>query len=153
MHDIGRLVLLTKLPGLADEIDRESTEKDCPIEDVELRRLGITHAEIGGYLLGLWGIPPEICRAVANHHVGDGDTRHRERDDLTETLAAANWLANEVEARTKRGITDPSLFVIDVDESTLAPFGGKARLAELIALAEGCMADATSGRPAFTIPP
>ena len=29
---------------------------------------GATHAEVGAYLLGLWGLPFQIVEAVANHH-------------------------------------------------------------------------------------
>ena len=30
--------------------------------------LGVTHAEIGAYLLGIWGLPYSIVEAVAHHH-------------------------------------------------------------------------------------
>jgi HD-like signal output (HDOD) protein len=30
--------------------------------------LGTTHAEVGAYLLGLWGLPDPIVEAVAWHH-------------------------------------------------------------------------------------
>jgi HD-like signal output (HDOD) protein len=30
--------------------------------------LGTTHAEVGGYLLGLWGLPDALVEAVAWHH-------------------------------------------------------------------------------------
>jgi hypothetical protein len=30
--------------------------------------IGTTHAEIGAYLLGLWGLPEEIVGAVCLHH-------------------------------------------------------------------------------------
>jgi HD-like signal output (HDOD) protein len=35
---------------------------------VEEEILGISHAEIGAYLLGLWGISYPIVEAVAHHH-------------------------------------------------------------------------------------
>lgn len=28
----------------------------------------MTHAEVGGYLLGLWGIPQDLTDAVTHHH-------------------------------------------------------------------------------------
>jgi hypothetical protein len=34
----------------------------------EQRAWGVTHAEIGAYLLGLWGLPYAVVEAVANHH-------------------------------------------------------------------------------------
>ena len=35
---------------------------------VERDLRGVTHAEIGAYLVGLWGMPYPIVEAVANHH-------------------------------------------------------------------------------------
>ena len=35
---------------------------------VEKELLGVTHAEVGAYLLGLWGLPLTIVEAVAYHH-------------------------------------------------------------------------------------
>jgi hypothetical protein len=29
---------------------------------------GVTHAEVGAYLLGLWGLPAPILRVVSLHH-------------------------------------------------------------------------------------
>ena len=34
----------------------------------EQRVLGASHAEIGAYLLGIWGFPSSIVEAVAHHH-------------------------------------------------------------------------------------
>ena len=34
----------------------------------EKRQFESSHADIGAYLLGLWGIPPAILIAVSNHH-------------------------------------------------------------------------------------
>ncbi|MFQ5700049.1 MAG: HDOD domain-containing protein, partial [Myxococcota bacterium] len=35
---------------------------------LERERLGFTHADTGGYLLGIWGLPDAIAEAVAGHH-------------------------------------------------------------------------------------
>ena len=32
------------------------------------RRLGVSHAEVGAYLLGVWGLPFSVIEAVAYHH-------------------------------------------------------------------------------------
>ena len=39
---------------------------DCAAAEREI--LGVSHAEVGAYLLGLWGIPFPIVEAVAFHH-------------------------------------------------------------------------------------
>ena len=68
LHDIGKLVLVVNLPEhlveTLDEMDRER----CTMHRAEVRLHGVSHAEIGGYLLGLWGLPYPIVEAVANHH-------------------------------------------------------------------------------------
>jgi HD-like signal output (HDOD) protein len=68
LHDAGRLVLAS---SLADDygviIDRAIAERR-PLVDVEQDALGSTHAEVGAYLLGLWGLPDQVTTAVAWHH-------------------------------------------------------------------------------------
>jgi HD-like signal output (HDOD) protein len=39
-----------------------------PQYEVESELLGVTHAEVGAYLLALWGLPLPIVEAVAFHH-------------------------------------------------------------------------------------
>jgi len=36
---------------------------------VEQERWGVSHAELGGYLLDLWGLPQVIVEAVCHHHL------------------------------------------------------------------------------------
>ena len=38
------------------------------MSEVERQELGATHADIGAYLLGLWGLGDPILEAVAFHH-------------------------------------------------------------------------------------
>jgi hypothetical protein len=55
---------------------RQARDSRRPLHAVELETLGVTHAEIGAYLLGVWGLPFSIIEAVAYHHrpnaLGDG---------------------------------------------------------------------------------
>jgi HD-like signal output (HDOD) protein len=39
-----------------------------PIHVAEKELLGSSHADVGGYVLGLWGVPPVIIDAVLGHH-------------------------------------------------------------------------------------
>jgi len=55
--DLGTVLLACKAPELSG----------CD-ETV----LGFTHADAGGYLLGLWGLPPAVVEAVATHHEPPG---------------------------------------------------------------------------------
>jgi len=38
------------------------------VGELEAEILGVTHAEVGAYLLSLWGLPYPIVEAVAYHH-------------------------------------------------------------------------------------
>jgi HD-like signal output (HDOD) protein len=75
LHDVGRLILSTSFVKTDREIAklcREAGAKRC---DIERQRLGATHAEIGAYLLALWGLPDPIIEATAFHHQPDGAGR------------------------------------------------------------------------------
>jgi len=69
LHDIGKLVLAIGLPAHFDKTIAEMKDRDCPMYIAEQRVSGVTHAEVGGYLLGLWGLPYPIVEAVASHHM------------------------------------------------------------------------------------
>jgi HD-like signal output (HDOD) protein len=38
------------------------------VVNAERQVFGVTHAEVGAYLLGMWGVPTAIVEAVAWHH-------------------------------------------------------------------------------------
>jgi len=97
LHDIGQLVLMHRLP--ADYADVLAEARERPLVQVERERLGATHAEVGAYLLGLWGLPEPIVWAVARHHA----TPPGGSGTLDETLQIANDLAHQsVAARDRR---------------------------------------------------
>jgi putative nucleotidyltransferase with HDIG domain len=68
LHDIGCLVLAAKMPDQFASVLAESEERACKHFLVEEERLGVSHAEIGAYLLGLWGLPHVVVEAIAHHH-------------------------------------------------------------------------------------
>jgi HD-like signal output (HDOD) protein len=68
MHDIGQLVLATQVTAPFLEAVRVSGQRRLQMWNAELEVLGATHAEVGAYLLGLWGLPQPIVEAVAYHH-------------------------------------------------------------------------------------
>jgi HD-like signal output (HDOD) protein len=68
LQDTGLLVLMGRLPDVFRQIVTETQKSGRSIHDVESEILGVTHAEIGAYLLGIWGLPYSIVEAVAHHH-------------------------------------------------------------------------------------
>jgi len=68
LHDVGKLVLAAGVPEKYGKALSLATDKSITHEQAENEVLGITHAEVGGYLLGLWGLPDPIVEAIAFHH-------------------------------------------------------------------------------------
>lgn len=79
LHDIGK-VLIASRPESPYALDwRRCQAEQLPFYEVERARCGVSHAEVGAYLLGLWGLPHGVVEAVAFHHapglVLEGDRR------------------------------------------------------------------------------
>jgi len=68
LHDIGKLVLATEMRREFDEVLAKVRADNCPLHLAEREILGITHAEVGAYLLGLWGFNSPHLAAVCWHH-------------------------------------------------------------------------------------
>lgn len=68
LHDTGTLVLASRLPAKLERITRAAAARSCAAHAVEQEIMGTTHAEIGAYLLNLWGLPKDIVDAVYWHH-------------------------------------------------------------------------------------
>ena len=68
VHDIGKIILALALPDRFAAALRAARESGQPFHAIERDALGVTHAEVGAYLLGAWGLPFPIVEAVAFHH-------------------------------------------------------------------------------------
>ena len=64
LHDIGKLLEL-KVPKMASMM-RFQTKRVLISTEYEI--LNTSHAEMGAYLLGIWGIPTNIVEAIMYHH-------------------------------------------------------------------------------------
>jgi putative nucleotidyltransferase with HDIG domain len=72
MHDIGKLVLGSNFPSEYREVVRSFGDSEA-LRETERRLFGATHAEVGAYLLWLWGVPASIAGIVAQHHLPNAD--------------------------------------------------------------------------------
>jgi HD-like signal output (HDOD) protein len=64
LHDIGYWVLIQELEQSIELALAGGTS----LPQAEYEILGASHAEIGAYLLALWGLPYAVVEAVAHHH-------------------------------------------------------------------------------------
>jgi len=68
LHDAGRLLLAVHLAAGYRHVLEAASSAKMPLVEAEREMLGCTHAEVGAYLLGIWGLPDPIIQAVAFHH-------------------------------------------------------------------------------------
>lgn len=71
LHDVGKLLLDVRCPEECQRVYEVVRADNRRVVDVEAELLGVTHAEVGAYLLGLWGMPSPVVRAVARHHAAE----------------------------------------------------------------------------------
>jgi HD-like signal output (HDOD) protein len=67
-HDLGKLILVTNFPKPYRQVLTESRETKQNLWDLECERFGTSHAEVGAYLMGLWGLEYPVIEAIAFHH-------------------------------------------------------------------------------------
>ena len=68
LHDVGKLALAANFPGVYAEVLVRAQESGEGLLASEIAEFGANHAEIGGHLLALWGLPAPVVDAVAWHH-------------------------------------------------------------------------------------
>jgi HD-like signal output (HDOD) protein len=94
LHDVGRLVFASRRAPDAPDA-RQAWLKDTNAQ------MEAHHAEVGGYLLGLWGFTDAIVEAVVYHH-----TPSRSADTalgLSGLLHIGDLLAHRSDAREQNG--------------------------------------------------
>jgi HD-like signal output (HDOD) protein len=119
IHDVGKIVMAIGLPAEYSRVAAEAARSGLSTHLVEHEIFGVSHAEVGAYLLGLWGLPFSIVEAVAYHHrpgaVLEGDC------ELLAAVHAADALVDS------RGVA--------VDKNFLALKGFDSRLPQWQAIA------------------
>jgi putative nucleotidyltransferase with HDIG domain len=69
LHDVGKLVLAVNFPKEYMAVTELVEIESLTVSEAEAKIMaGTTHAEIGAYLMGLWGLPRSIVKAIAFHH-------------------------------------------------------------------------------------
>lgn len=93
LHDIGKMVLL-KLPAYRAELARQLQKTDAKELNMERMLVGTTHAEAGGYLIGIWGLERAVVDAVIHHHCPSRSRGKNAISPLT-MVHVANYLVNK----------------------------------------------------------
>lgn len=128
LHDIGQLLLVANLPEDFYLAMRKSRDKRIPLCDAERTIFGANHANMGAYLLGLWGMSDSIVEAVAFHHE-PSKSNHYEFGVLA-CIHIANALVNE------RHSESDIVYSVELDEDFMRRLGVAEQLPHWRALAE-----------------
>jgi len=95
LHDIGKL-LLFKIPDVFNKI--QFNKSGLLSIESEYQVMNTSHAEMGAYLLGIWGLPTPIVDAVAFHHMPGNQVS--DKAGLLTALYVSNELLNMERAGT-----------------------------------------------------
>lgn len=68
LHDTGKIILVSKFPTKYSTVRSMEFLEQVPSYQAEIEVFGTSHATVGAYLLGLWGLPGTIVQTVALHH-------------------------------------------------------------------------------------
>lgn len=131
IHDVGQLVLASSLTeGFQRALDR-ARESAAPLYVAERAELGVDHAALGAYLLGLWGLPDRVVEAVAFHHE-PSKCPCQEFTPLT-AVHVANALVNRLAEDSNCAFSD------GVDEEYVRSVGVEDRLPAWLTITEAML--------------
>ncbi len=95
IHDFGTLIFANSFTKKYSSVMNRVHDDFRPVVEVERNLIGVSHAEVGSYLLALWGFPEPILRAVAFHE--NADTHAMGSEPLLTAIVAANYFAYRFE--------------------------------------------------------
>lgn len=103
LHDIGHLVIYTKLPSQTEKLLNEAIEQQLPLAQLERSMFGFDYADVGGELLKLWKLPDCLCKTIQQHTQLQSDSQYA-LDSAIIHIANTMVLQEETE---KRGYPAP----------------------------------------------
>lgn len=104
LSHIGTLLLLANAPDSFYQT-MSNVEHGAQLEDAERSAFGASHADLGAYLLNLWGFNHDIVDAVAYHHrPSAAGTSH---NDVLTAVYAAQYLLRSGTREQDRGRDEP----------------------------------------------
>lgn len=68
LHDVGKLLLFCRMPEEYEQAMHLATGSSCSLLEAEQEIFGLSHGDVGGYLIGLWGLPGPVVEAITFHH-------------------------------------------------------------------------------------
>ncbi len=96
LHDLGRLVLVARLPAAMGQALAWARLHDQPLQMAEQEVLGIDHAEAGALVARHWQLPPALVAAIGGHH-GTAPAANPDHQALCDLVQAADAIVHALD--------------------------------------------------------
>jgi HD-like signal output (HDOD) protein len=96
LHNLGYWVLAQQCPEELARAASLAEQERLPMHLAQQQTMGASHAEVGAYLLGLWGLPHGVIEAVAFQHTPR--LIKQSKFDLVAAVATAEKLVSSATA-------------------------------------------------------
>jgi putative nucleotidyltransferase with HDIG domain len=104
LHDIGVIILDQNFTALYSKVFEIAVKRRSDLQIVENKILGISHAEVGAYLMRKWNLPKDITEVIEFHHTPQN---LKQNSNLAKIIYLANFICNN------RGIDNGTGFFPD----------------------------------------
>ncbi len=111
LHRIGRLIMAQYMPDKFQQLLEALPSAEVSLGELEKQYIGVTHGQLGAYLLGLWGIPMPCVQAVA-YHKAPWDMPH-EQAELVDVLYIACNLVEYNDLLVQEKVEYKDIFDLD----------------------------------------
>jgi len=109
LHDTGKVVLACNCAYDYARACRLASAESISLLEAERRVFACTHPDVGGYLLGLWGLPVPVVEALTFHHA-PAQSLNKNFSPLA-AVHAANALVHEATVAS----SPPASAALDLD--------------------------------------
>jgi putative nucleotidyltransferase with HDIG domain len=109
LHDAGKIILMMKFPDEFREAIDQSRLLQKPLCQMEKELIGVSHDEIGGCLLDLWGLPNSIIEVATFHH----EPWMHFHENFT--VVSAVYLANVIDHHLCCGLGEGCSYPVNTD--------------------------------------
>lgn len=99
LHDVGKLLLAVSCPDEYAAVITEARRDHKELYDVEIARLGFSHAELSVKVLEQWKLPIPVQSAARFHHNPDADSTAPGLTPLSRCIQIGDFVVNALGIR------------------------------------------------------
>ncbi len=108
-HDVGKIVLASEFPDLYQKVTAIHHHSDERLSSIEWQHLGVSHAEVGAYLMSLWGLSSKVAKTIAIHC--SASKENRKRDIFMRAIHYSNHIAYQYKHGDLKKLDDDTYLV------------------------------------------